>query len=60
MKNKLALGDKFVDCDDEELEVIQINGDSAVLRNEDGEEFVADMDEILQDIASGDLEYSDE
>ena len=55
MNKKLSIGDRFVDCDGEEIQVLKIGDQSVVLRSEEKEVFVAEIDDVLQDIASGEL-----
>lgn len=55
MKQKIRVGEKFMDCDGEELKILRINEDSIVLRSNEQEIIVADIDDVMQDIASGEL-----
>lgn len=47
MNEKISVGEKFVDCDGEELQVLKIGKQSVVLRSEEKELFVASIDDLL-------------
>lgn len=55
MNEKISIGEKFVDCDGDELQVLRIGDNSIVLRSPEQELLVVDIDDVLQDLASGDL-----
>ena len=62
MKTKILEGQVFLDSDGDEVEVVKIGKRSIVLKNSDDELLVAGIEDVLQDIASGDLvdsEYFD-
>ena len=55
MKTMITIGHLLVDADGDEIEIVDVGKKSVVLRNEDDELVIADIDEVMQDLASGDL-----
>lgn len=59
MHAKIEKGQILIDSDGDEIEVVRVGVHSVLLRSADNELIVAETDDVIQDLASGDLVDAD-